>query len=48
LIARIARTVFDAWSTLDSTGSAEETPARNVPRTISGQVVPIGGDMQRN
>jgi beta-lactamase class A len=33
LIARIARTVFDAWSTLDSTGSAEETPARNMPHT---------------
>jgi beta-lactamase class A len=26
MIARIARTVFDAWSTPDSTGSGEETP----------------------
>lgn len=34
LIARIARTVFDAWSPLDSTGSAEETPAHNTPHTV--------------
>jgi beta-lactamase class A len=30
-IARIARTVFDAWSTSDSTASAVETPARTMP-----------------
>jgi beta-lactamase class A len=30
LMARIARTVYDAWSTLDSTGSAEETSARHI------------------
>ena len=35
LIARVARAVFDAWSTPDSTGSAEETPARHVPQTRS-------------
>lgn len=29
LIARVARTVFDAWSTPDSTGSTGEAPARN-------------------
>lgn len=33
LIARIARTVFDAWSTRDSTGSADETP-RTPPRGL--------------
>ena len=31
VIARIARTVFDAWSTPESRRSANETPARGVP-----------------
>jgi beta-lactamase class A len=33
LIARVARTVFDAWGTPDSTGSGEGTTARNMPHT---------------
>jgi beta-lactamase class A len=32
-IARIARTVFDAWNTPDSTGSPAETPARTMPQS---------------
>ena len=35
LIARVARTVFDAWSTPDSMGFAEVAPARHVPQTRS-------------
>jgi len=35
LIARVARTVFDAWSNPDFTGPGEETPARNRPQPAS-------------